>query len=82
MINLVNACFNNPCLNGASCQVTGTGNTYTCICLAGYSGVNCQICNFYFISFMLLRILLLHFVFYIHKFYFNNNPSIAVKMKI
>ena len=40
-----NACSNNPCLNGATCQPTGTGSTYTCTCAPGYSGTNCQICN-------------------------------------
>ena len=38
-----NACFNNPCLNGAVC--TTNGNSYTCSCAAGYSGTNCQTCN-------------------------------------
>ena len=41
-----NACQNNPCLNGATCAVTGTGNTYICTCRSGYSGTNCQICKY------------------------------------
>ena len=40
-----NACSNNPCLNGATCQVTGSGSTYTCACPPSYSGLNCQICK-------------------------------------
>jgi len=39
----VNACFNNPCLTGATCQ--SNGNSYTCTCASGYSGNNCQICK-------------------------------------
>ena len=38
-------CASSPCLNGATCQVTGTGSTYTCTCPSGYSGTNCQIYN-------------------------------------
>ena len=41
-----NACSNSPCLNGATCQVTGTGSTYTCLCPAAYTGSNCQTCNY------------------------------------
>ncbi len=36
-----NICFNNPCLNGATCQLINTGS-YVCLCAAYYSGVNCQ----------------------------------------
>jgi len=38
-----NPCSSNPCLNAATCQVTGT--SYTCNCAPGYSGTNCAICN-------------------------------------
>jgi hypothetical protein len=37
-----NPCANSPCLNGATCQVSGS--SYTCQCAPGYSGSNCQIC--------------------------------------
>lgn len=40
-----NACQNSPCLNGGTCQVTGSGTTYVCTCRSSYSGTNCQICN-------------------------------------
>ena len=41
-----NPCFNNPCLNGATCQTTGTGSSsYICICAQYYSGATCQICK-------------------------------------
>lgn len=40
-----NACSNIPCLNGATCSATGTGSTYVCNCVSGYSGTNCQICK-------------------------------------
>lgn len=33
-------CTANPCLNGASCMVDGT--TFSCSCLAGFSGTPCQ----------------------------------------
>ena len=33
-------CYNNPCLNGATCQENG--NSYTCLCPQFYSGVNCE----------------------------------------
>ena len=42
----VNACFNNPCLNGATCQTSGSA--YVCICPAQFTGVNCQTCIIYF----------------------------------
>jgi len=40
---LDNACYNNPCLNGATCQ--SFGKSYTCNCAQSYSGTNCQICK-------------------------------------
>jgi len=40
---VISACTNNPCSNGATCQISGSG--YICICLAGYSGSNCQTCK-------------------------------------
>ena len=51
LIYLDNACFNNPCLNGATCRTSGTN--YVCTCPAGYSGTTCNICNIkYFINFI------------------------------
>ena len=50
MINKVNPCYNNPCLNGGSCQATGSGNSYICICPAGYSGINCQTCKHFILN--------------------------------
>ena len=43
LCTIFNPCANNPCLNSGTCSVTGS--TYTCSCLPGYSGTNCQICN-------------------------------------
>jgi hypothetical protein len=40
-----NACSLMPCLNGATCQIQNNGLSYTCSCLDGYSGTNCQTCN-------------------------------------
>jgi hypothetical protein len=45
---IYNACLNNPCLNGATCQ--SNGNSYTCTCPQFYSGTNCQTCNLIFSS--------------------------------
>jgi len=42
---IFNACFNNPCLNGATC--TTSGNSYVCSCPQFYSGTNCQICKYF-----------------------------------
>ncbi len=42
----VNACFNNPCQNDATCS--STGNSYICLCPRGYSGTNCQACKISF----------------------------------
>ena len=38
-----NACFNSPCLNGATC--TSTNGNFVCTCAQFYSGTNCQIRN-------------------------------------
>ena len=46
----VNECMSNPCLNGATC--IDELNNFSCLCLPGYSGSNCQIetaeCNLFF----------------------------------
>ncbi|XP_072045347.1 scavenger receptor cysteine-rich domain-containing group B protein-like [Amphiura filiformis] len=38
--NVSNPCDSAPCLNGGVCNNQGT--SYTCACLAGYEGSNCQ----------------------------------------
>jgi len=38
--NLTDPCSPSPCLNGGSCSPSG--GTYTCSCINGYSGNNCQ----------------------------------------
>jgi hypothetical protein len=38
-----NVCSSSPCLNGATCQLSG--NSFICNCMAGYSGPYCQTCN-------------------------------------
>ena len=40
-INL-DLCSNNPCQNGGSCEDSGNGVHYTCICKPGYTGDNCE----------------------------------------
>ena len=39
-----NPCLNSPCLNGATCQVTGSG--FNCVCPLNYSGTYCQTSKF------------------------------------
>jgi len=39
-----NGCSNSPCLNGATCTNINNNQSYSCNCLAGYSGSNCQTC--------------------------------------
>ena len=41
--NSLSACYNNPCRNGGTCQITGT--SYYCICQPGYLGANCTTCK-------------------------------------
>jgi hypothetical protein len=41
--HLDNACINNPCLNGGTCQTQG--NQYICFCAQYYSGATCQFCK-------------------------------------
>ena len=36
----VNECASRPCQNGGQC-VDGV-NGYTCTCVAGYAGINCE----------------------------------------
>ena len=40
-INL-DLCSNNPCQNGGSCEDSGNGVRFTCICQPGYTGDNCE----------------------------------------
>merc|ERR1719273_378798 len=42
-----NACESVPCQNGGEC-VDGTGSEFTCTCLAGFAGTNCEfsVCDF------------------------------------
>ena len=42
-IEIDNPCYNNPCLNGATCQTSVS--SYICICPQFYSGTNCQTCK-------------------------------------
>lgn len=37
-----NPCISDPCLNGGNCTNARYGRRYTCTCLQGFSGVNCQ----------------------------------------
>jgi hypothetical protein len=45
-INLVlNPCSSNPCQNGGICSPNLNTQTYTCTCLSGFTGTNCNIGN-------------------------------------
>ncbi|XP_032217881.2 ficolin-2 isoform X2 [Nematostella vectensis] len=35
-------CFSSPCSNGSICNNTQDGKNYTCTCLPGYTGRNCE----------------------------------------
>lgn len=39
-VSVNNACGSNPCQNQGTCN---NGNTYSCSCIKGYSGINCEI---------------------------------------
>jgi cubilin len=39
---LVDPCFSNPCMNGGICSASRFGRRYSCACLKGFSGINCQ----------------------------------------
>ena len=39
---VVNQCYSNPCLNGATCNNLGV-NCYNCTCQPGFIGTNCEI---------------------------------------
>ena len=41
----VKACPAAPCLNSGTCNTNGLGG-YTCSCLTGYTGINCEIGKF------------------------------------
>lgn len=43
--NKVDPCSSFPCLYGSKCKTVST-QSYTCQCLPGYSGQNCEKCNF------------------------------------
>ena len=36
----IDECSSNPCMNGAAC--TDAVNSYTCACVAGYTGTHCE----------------------------------------
>ena len=40
----IDECSSNPCMNGATC--TDAVNSYTCGCVAGYTGTHCETGNF------------------------------------
>ena len=44
----IDECASSPCLNGGTCKNSNSSNRYTCFCVLGYKGVNCQIGNLTF----------------------------------
>lgn len=51
----MNECQSDPCLNGATC-IDGVGS-YTCDCVAGYTGIHCETGKGYCMSFLAIIIL-------------------------
>ena len=44
----INECASNACQNGATC--IDLVNGYTCTCVIGYTGINCQTSTFSYLS--------------------------------
>jgi len=57
-VSAINECLSEPCGNDATC-IDGL-NEYTCVCAAGYEGVNCEIGMYvFFIILSLLKYMLI-----------------------
>jgi len=71
-----NACESSPCKNGARCNVSNGGNSFTCACINGYTGQFCQNRNFlfYFILFYFIFKLLFQ-----SNYYKNENENQSIK---
>ena len=39
---MIDACYGNPCVNGASCEVLEAGR-FKCVCPHGYTGSRCEV---------------------------------------
>jgi hypothetical protein len=48
----INECASNPCENGGSC--TDNVNGYSCTCIGGYTGINCETGTFFNITYLTL----------------------------
>jgi len=51
----VNECESNPCQNGGSC--TDNVNSYSCACVDGYTGTNCETGIITFFHYMSMHLL-------------------------
>jgi hypothetical protein len=47
-ISDINDCEPNPCLNSGTC--TDGVDTYTCACVAGYTGPSCEISRYFWVK--------------------------------
>ena len=44
----IDECSSNPCTHGGTCH-DGVAS-YSCTCISGYTGTNCEISSLYFIA--------------------------------
>ncbi len=57
-----NCCNSSPCQNGGVCNPLASGGYY-CSCPAGWTGVNCQTCNFKYVNYILITFSLIILIF-------------------
>ena len=43
LFNLKNACAKKPCQNNSTCQAGFTDRDYRCLCIAGFTGHDCEV---------------------------------------
>ena len=78
----INECISNPCVNGATC--TDAVDAYTCACVAGYTGPQCDTCeciglsNSSQSSIQVTKVTLFYFYLVYLCFYLFVSPSLHV----
>ena len=43
LFSLKNACAKKPCQNNSTCQTGFTARDYQCLCIAGFTGHDCEV---------------------------------------